>query len=129
MLLLEQIIREEIAKQGPIPFTRFMELALYCPECGFYEKEEDNIGRGGDFYTSVSVGPLFGELLAFQFARWIEETKLPSAQLLEAGGHDGQLAADILNGLGLVHPRVLEKLEYWILEPSLQRRQRQNQTL
>ena len=50
-----------------------MELALYCPELGFYEREKDNVGRSGHFYTSVSVGPLFGELLAFQFARWFEE--------------------------------------------------------
>ena len=45
-----------------------MELALYCPICGYYEREEDTIGRRGDYYTSVSVGSLFGELLAFQFA-------------------------------------------------------------
>jgi SAM-dependent MidA family methyltransferase len=47
-----------------------MELALYCPETGYYETKKDNIGRGGDFITSVSVGSLFGELLAFQFAEW-----------------------------------------------------------
>jgi len=50
-----------------------MELALYCPDCGYYEKDNDTIGRRGDFYTSVSVGSLFGELLAFQFAGWLAE--------------------------------------------------------
>src|SRR5437016_5123737 len=49
-----------------------MELALYCPDYGFYEKERDNLGARGHFYTSVSVGPLFGELLAIQFAEWFE---------------------------------------------------------
>ncbi len=48
-----------------------MELALYCPDCGYYETKVD-IGRRGDFYTSVSVGGLFGELLACQFANWLE---------------------------------------------------------
>ncbi len=48
-----------------------MELALYCPVYGYYEKEGDRIGRGGDYFTSVSVGSLFGELLACQFAEWL----------------------------------------------------------
>jgi len=68
-----EIISEEIAQRGSITFARFMELALYCPVYGFYELEQDTIGRRGDFYTSVSVGSLFGELLAWQFAEWLEE--------------------------------------------------------
>jgi SAM-dependent MidA family methyltransferase len=55
-----------------------MELALYCPESGFYERDGCRIGRCGDYYTSVSVGSLFGELLAFQFASWLEGS-LPQA--------------------------------------------------
>ena len=59
--------------RAAITFARFMELALYCPNCGYYEREEDIIGRQGDYYTSVSVGSLFGELLAFQFAEWLAQ--------------------------------------------------------
>lgn len=69
---LSEIIRCEIAGEGSISFARFMELALYCPGCGYYERESVPVGRKGDFYTSVSVGSLFGELLAFQFAEWLE---------------------------------------------------------
>ena len=65
-------IRQEIAEHGVLSFARFMELALYCPDCGYYEAKRDNIGRRGDFYTSVSVGSLFGEMLAFQFSEWLE---------------------------------------------------------
>ena len=72
MSALEAIIHDEIARTGPMPFARFMELALYHPEHGYYEREADPVGRAGDFYTSVSVGPLFGELLAWRFARWLE---------------------------------------------------------
>ncbi len=57
-----------------------MELALYCPVYGYYEKEGDTVGRRGDFYTSVSVGRLFGELLALQFTRWLREMEEPSEQ-------------------------------------------------
>ena len=58
------VIRDEIAGGGAISFARFMDLALYCPVCGFYEKEGDIVGRRGNFYTSVSVGSVFGKLLA-----------------------------------------------------------------
>lgn len=131
MLPLAQIIREEIAEQGPIPFSRFMEQALYCPDCGYYEKEEDSVGRGGDFYTSVSVGALFGELLAFQFADWYapNATRHPSLQLVEAGAHRGQLAHDVLNWLKHQRPGVFERTEYFILEPSSRRREWQRKTL
>jgi SAM-dependent MidA family methyltransferase len=134
MTPLSHIIREEIAKHGPIPFARFMQLALYCPECGYYEKEKDRVGRGGDFFTSVSVGSLFGDLLAFQFAEWLEampEPQRPSAPLkiIEAGAHDGKLAGDILSWLQKHRPKLFSKLEYHILEASRVRRQWQARTL
>ncbi|MCW5554180.1 MAG: SAM-dependent methyltransferase [Verrucomicrobiae bacterium] len=131
-----EIIRDEIARQGAIPFRRFMELALYCPDCGYYEKENDTIGRRGDFYTSVSVGRLFGELLAFQFAAWLDAPRAHSIeplgsprQLVEAGAHHGHLARDILTWLRNQRPTLCEQLEYWILEPSAGRRAKQAETL
>ena len=69
-----QRIAGEIRAKSAITFARFMELALYCPNSGYYEREEDIIGGRGDYYTSVSVGSLFGELLAFQFAEWLQES-------------------------------------------------------
>jgi SAM-dependent MidA family methyltransferase len=70
--LLEKIL-VEIRNCGAISFARFMECALYCPVYGYYEKEEDTPGRRGDYYTGVSVGSLFGELLALQFADWLAQ--------------------------------------------------------
>ena len=67
-------IAGEIQKRGSISFARFMEIALYCPVYGYYEKERDTIGRHGDYYTSPAVGPLFGELLGSKFADWFEES-------------------------------------------------------
>ena len=94
MKMPNEIIREEIAKKGVLSFARFMELALYCPETGYYETEKGKVGRGGDFITSVSTGNLFGQLLAFQFAEWLGALNRPSeAMLVEAGAHDGRLAA------------------------------------
>ena len=110
-----------------------MELALYCPDCGYYEKEKDNVGRRGDFFTSVSVGSLFGELLAFQFADWLQLSVVSPqssvATIVEAGGHDGRLARDILQWLRQRQSELFEKLEYWIVEPSARRREWQRESL
>ncbi len=123
-------IREEIARRGAVTFARFMELALYAPGCGYYEQRRAT-GRSGDFFTSVSVGPVFGELLAFQFAQWLEEIAPPPArwQLAEAGAHDGQLALDILSWLRRRRPDIFAGLEYRIIEPSAVRRAWQKETL
>src|SRR5471030_442352 len=120
----DEIIRREIKERGVLPFARFMELALYAPGCGYYETEKNNVGKRGDFYTSVTVGSLFGELLAFQFAEWLEEIKtlnprLSTLNLIEAGAHDGKLAGDILNWLQANRPELFSKIEYCIIEPSV----------
>lgn len=128
MSQLTEIIKAEIALQGAIPFARFMELALYCPDYGFYETESDTVGRQGDFYTSVSVGSLFGELLAFQFAEWLAELD-GKVQIVEAGAHDGKLAADILRWLKRRRPALFERLEYVVAEPSVRRRGWQRKAL
>jgi SAM-dependent MidA family methyltransferase len=124
-------IREEILKSGAIPFARFTELALYCPETGYYETQKNTVGRAGDFITSVSVGSLFGELLAFQFAQWLEELRIAKGglRIVEAGAHDGKLAADILNWLQIHRPKLFAEIEYVIIEPSLRRQEWQRETL
>ncbi len=114
-------IREEIRMAGgAVPFSRFMERALYEPGLGYYEQAV--IGRAGDFHTSVSAGPLFGELLAFQALRWRDELDPPDLPLtwVEAGAHDGAFAADFLGALTARRSPV--KVRYVIVEPSPIRR-------
>lgn len=108
-----------------------MELALYCPDCGYYEKEKDNVGKRGDFMTSVSVGSLFGELLAYQLAEWLEAGREPGGRvrIVEAGAHDGRLAADILNWLRAYRQKLFDGLEYFTIEPSAKRKEWQQETL
>ena len=139
---LSEIIRREAAQRGVLSFARFMELALYCPVHGYYETKKDNPGRHGDFYTSVGVGELFGQLLAFQFAEWLEEVRSATSlrseamarqecevRIIEAGAHDGRLAKDILAWLQLNRPELLDQIEYWIIEPSARRQEWQGETL
>jgi SAM-dependent MidA family methyltransferase len=129
-MLVELIQREIIESGGVLPFVRFMELALYCPKLGYYETNKDSVGRSGDFYTSVSVGNLFGELLAFQFAEWLTELKITEKlKIVEAGSHNGQLAKDILSWLKSNRPELFGQIDYCIIEPSESRRQWQRGTL
>jgi SAM-dependent MidA family methyltransferase len=123
------IIEDEVALKGAVSFARFMELALYCPNFGYYEQQGESPGRAGDYFTSVSVGPLFGELLATRFAGWLGRMPGGARQIVEAGAHDGRLARDILRRLQTHHPGVFESLDYWILEPSALRRKSQEETL
>ena len=117
--MLAQIIRAEIARTGPIPFRRFMELALYHPEHGFYASGRARVGRSGDFFTNVSVGPLFGKLLARQFAEMWERLECPAHfTIVEQGAHDGQFAADALTSLREDLPQCFAATRYEIVEPS-----------
>jgi SAM-dependent MidA family methyltransferase len=131
-----ETIARAIHQQGVLRFDRFMELALYCPLCGYYEQEADKLGRRGDYYTSVSVGRLFGELLAFQFAKWIKEMcegnraqGEPPLRIVEAGAHDGTLARDLLTWLREHEPTLFARLEYCLVEPSPRRQAWQRRTL
>lgn len=131
---LEQKIADEIHAAGAISFFRFMQLALYCPDYGYYEKETD-IGKRGDFFTSVSVGSIFGELLGLQFSDWLLKLAPDgkgAAQgfgVAEAGAHDGTLAGDILKWFRIHRPELASRVIYWIVEPSARRRCRQQSTL
>tara|TARA_Y100001934_G_scaffold131827_1_gene159884 strand:+ start:5716 stop:6810 length:1095 start_codon:yes stop_codon:yes gene_type:complete len=122
---LQQIIRNEIDASGPMSFRRFMELALYHPKLGYYEKSLTQTGREGDFFTSVSVGALFGKLLASRFAEWLAEDE-SLTRIVEAGAHDGTLARDVLETLP---KEIRDRIVYCIIEPSVTRRARQQAML
>jgi SAM-dependent MidA family methyltransferase len=126
---IHEIIQKEVAAKGAISFARFMGLALYCPKSGYYERPDVSPGKKGDFYTSVSVGSVFGELLAFQFSEWLWLLNVTKRQIVEAGAHDGRLAHDILYSIMEQTPMLLENLEYWIVEPSAERKEWQSKTL
>jgi SAM-dependent MidA family methyltransferase len=125
---LLRLISEKIASSGPISFPDYMSLALYHPDYGYYAKDLGQVGREGDFFTSVSVGPLFGRILAHRFVAWWNKNSCPSPwRIIEAGAHDGTLAADILNEISVISPAAFSSLEYAIPEPlpRLQTAQRQ----
>ena len=107
-----------------------MAAALYDPALGYYAKGTRQVGRSGDFFTSVSIGPLFGELLARRFLREWRESDSPARwRIIECGAHDGTLAADILAAIARLEPQAFDALEYAIPEPLPQLQAAQRQTL
>lgn len=125
-------ILEELQKSdGVIPFSQFMDVALYSPGAGYYEREASRVGKAGDFITSVSVGPLFGELLALQFGEWLRGTSELHGPILlvECGAHDGKLARDLLGTWKRLQPNLYERVTYWSVDSSAIRRPWQQETL
>jgi SAM-dependent MidA family methyltransferase len=127
---LADLIAREIRASGPIPFRRFMELALYHPELGYYGSGRARIGREGDYFTNVSVGPLFGELIGRQFREMWERLGRPTPfTVVEQGANSGDFARDVLAWAGRGDRDFREALHYAIVEPFPVQRDRQRQTL
>jgi SAM-dependent MidA family methyltransferase len=118
MTPLAILLRDEITDRGAMSFHDFMTAALYHPEHGYYASGRARIGRRGDFFTNVSVGSLFGRLLARQFAEMWERLGSPARwTIVEEGAHAGQFAADALEGLREFAPACFEATCYVIVEP------------
>lgn len=117
-------IHHDIALQGGwIPFSRFMELALYAPGLGYYSAGASKFGAAGDFITAPELSALFGHTLAHQL---VEIMTLSTPHILELGAGSGKLALDVLSEL-----ERLQQLPdtYSILEVSADLRQRQQALL
>lgn len=94
-------------------------MALYEPGTGYYRQGVRRIGRSGDFYTSVSVGPLFGSLLAEHCAgQWRAVGEPDEFTVIEQGAHDGTLARDVMTAVEVNHPGLFASIRYLIIEPD-----------
>ena len=128
--VLAESIRAEIKERGPQPFAWFMEQALYHPEHGYYSSGRATIGRRGDYFTNISVGPVFGELLAAQFAEiWERIGKIDNFAIVEQGAHHGEFARDVLESARWRSPEFFSALRYQIVEPFTASQDRQSETL
>ena len=127
---LAEIIRDQIRARGPVSFAWFMEQALYHPELGYYCSARKRIGRGGDYYTNVSVGKAYGQILAEQLIEMWEILGRPVPfSIVEQGVEDGQLAVDILEALRISHEELFQCLRYLIVEPIARKQEEQRARL
>ena len=124
---LQQLIADEIARQPgaapAIPFSRFMELALYAPQLGYYSGGAAKLGRDGDFTTAPEISPLFGATLARTASAIIAQS---APNILEFGAGTGKLARDVLTALAQDGVAIDS---YAIVELSGELRARQQQAL
>ncbi|NGZ87611.1 class I SAM-dependent methyltransferase [Duganella aceris] len=121
---LQRLIAADIERHaGAISFARFMELALYAPDLGYYSGGSAKLGKDGDFTTAPELTPLFGAALARVAAAIIAQS---APRILEFGAGTGKLAFDILTELAAAGVRVER---YSIVELSGELRARQREKL
>jgi|SRR6266508_2027320 len=124
---LKEAIVQRIDAEGGIPFSAFMEMALYHPKMGYYCSSGPKIGRDGDYLTSPEVSPIFGAIVGRQLREMWEAMGRPSSfDIVEAGAGNGTLCRDVLCWAGAVGSELFEATRYTIVEPIpvLEARQR-----
>lgn len=130
MSALREKIEQEIREQGPIPFSRYMELCLYDPEFGYYSRNAAQFGKAGDFYTSSDVHAVFGRLLSRQLDEmWRVMGSPDHITLRELGPGRGLFAQDVLDWSENKFPDFFGALRYVLEEGSPALRQRIEVTL
>jgi SAM-dependent MidA family methyltransferase len=118
---LSELLADRIRSDGPISFADFMRECLYHPVHGYYSRASPR--RFGDYYTSVDVHPIFGRLLARQFAEMWELLGSPRPfVLIESGAGVGRLAGHILDFSARALPEFYAALEYVAVDRSGARR-------
>ena len=110
---LEAAIRDEIAATGPMTFARFMELALYHPERGYYRAAAARPGREGDFLTAPEAHPIFGKAIArLAIDVWSALGRPSTFTIREHGAGSGALAAALVDGVRAEEPDLADALRY-----------------
>jgi len=96
-------------------FSDYMYDWLYGKD-GYYSKYKE-IGKEGDFYTSVSTSKFFGGTIAKHIISIIDEGFLPKeTTICEIGAHKGYLSADIVQFIYTLRPELLETLSFVTVE-------------
>lgn len=130
MTPLAELLTQRLRDEGSMPFSSFMAAALYHSGHGYYSSQNQRTGRKGDFFTSVSAGPVFGGLMAQEFCTaWERLGKPRQFTIIEAGANDGRFASDVLTWAATCRPDFLDSLVYQIDEPVVAAVSRQRDTL
>ncbi len=117
-------LRAQLAAAGGwLPFSAYMNSALYAPGLGYYMAGAAKFGAAGDFVTAPELTPLFGRTLAHAIAPVLVAT---GGDVLELGAGSGRLAVDVLGELDRLNTL---PDRYCILEVSADLRQRQQHTI
>ena len=142
--LVVDAIADEIRRSGPMPFARFMDLALYHPIYGYYMRlehkpdaemsdhglGEDRIGWAGDFLTNSDVSSVYAHAVAKQMIQMDERLGRPEPfTMVEIGAGKGTFARDFLGACRRLSPSLTDRLRYIIIERSPAMQASQQRTL
>lgn len=103
------ILDEIEAQGGEIGFERFMELALYHPQHGYYNAASTPWGRDGDFLTAPSVSRWYASVVA-RLLRDVAGRSGRSTTLVDLAAGDGSFLAGVLDALGAEADRVAPRV-------------------
>ena len=124
----EDFLHSKIRSANTISFSTFMADALYHETHGYYASESPRVGKKGDFMTSVSVGNVFGTILARRILEyWKQLNKPEDFCIVEMGANNAELCIDIVEELS--HTTLADSFCYHIIEPQKQLRKKQQQAL
>jgi SAM-dependent MidA family methyltransferase len=116
---LVERIAEEIRALGPLSFARFMELALYDPDAGYYTSGATGPGRHGDFLTAPEGHPIFGWAIARHLESvWTALDRPNRFVVREHGAGSGALAAGILDGLRRSSSELVDAITYQAVDAA-----------
>ena len=120
--MLCDVIQQKIQQhKGRIPFSLFMELALYHREYGYYQAQDFTLGRHGDFTTAPEISPLFAKCFARQYRQIIASGTVNT--VLELGAGTGRFALDFLLTLDADHA-LPQRYFIYEISSSLRHKQR-----
>lgn len=94
--LKTKIIQTIHSNDGWISFDRFMELALYDPEFGYYTGSLRKFGEKGDFVTASEISSFFAKTISIQFK---EIFRSLDKNIIEIGAGSGKFALEVIQSL------------------------------
>lgn len=114
---LVERLRDEIEAGGPITFARFMDVALYDPDEGYYRTRDDRATRAGDFLTAPEMDPIFGAALGRQLREcWVRLGRPGLLVVRDEGAGSGALGAALLAAARDEDDGFLDALRYLPVE-------------
>jgi SAM-dependent MidA family methyltransferase len=109
---LKALVQSEILLQGPISFSRYMQLALYHPNYGYYQVKKNIFGSDGDFVTSPNISTMFAETFLNDFKVIFASS---SKNILELGAGNGSFCQSVMQ---LFDEKGVDIDQYYIIESS-----------
>lgn len=96
-----RVFRAHADATGTMPFARFMDLALYHPDVGYYRQARPRVGYGAgtDFFTATSSGAIFGEMVSAACVTLLGDRDPRAHRFVEIGAEPGRSVL-----AGVAHP-------------------------